>query len=165
MVSPAKIVAQNARYCIATWSGTVIQLWRSETPPDGVECVMDVVRNASPPVHSTLIVVEENSELPNPVARKLLEQLTLLLAPSCKVVAMIHEGSGFRAAAIRAILTSLVAISKQAFPYKIFKTVELGTTWMMETRPDIPSLEQLGAVVSSLRDDLRAAELTGKPAR
>lgn len=150
------IVAADARYCIATANGTLIQLWRTETPADGVARAIEAIRRSTQPIHSTLIVVQDECALPDPPARKLLEQLTELLKPTCKIAAMVHEGTGFRAAAVRAILTSLAFLTKQAWPYKIFQSVQHGTTWMADQAPDLSGIRQLGRTVTQLRAQLDA---------
>ena len=58
-----------------------------------------------------------------------------------RMSAVVHEGAGFRAAAVRSVVTGIAMLSKVPFPHHIFATVEqaakwLGTTHYRDVDPD-----------------------------
>lgn len=44
--------------------------------------------------------------------------------------ALVFEGGGFRAAAVRAITTTINQVARQPFPHRVFATVDEASLWM-----------------------------------
>lgn len=57
-------------------------------------------------------------------------------APVGCCAALVFEGTGFRAAAVRGVVTVLNTLARQAYPYKSFGTVDAGATWVASMHND-----------------------------
>jgi hypothetical protein len=85
-----------------------------------------------------LTVVEEISEIPNDEERKALSVLLGSLSGKLKRSAVAHEGTGFRAAAVRGVATGLTLLARIPFPHRTFEGMEPAVTWLMEGLPERP---------------------------
>jgi uncharacterized protein (DUF2267 family) len=85
-----------------------------------------------------LTVVEEIAEIPNDEERKALSVLLSSLSGKVKRSAVAHEGTGFRAAAVRGVATGLTLLARVPFPHRTFEGMEPAVAWMMEGLPERP---------------------------
>lgn len=68
--------------------------------------------------------------MPTPQARTELANFLADSGMNIHYSALVYEGSGFRAAAVRSVVTGLSMIASQAFPHKVFASTSEGAAWM-----------------------------------
>ena len=127
----AELKVVTADYCMGTRNGVLILIWRQETTIDGVEAVrreIELLGRAHPKGIGLLTIVEQAAPMPSSQARN---GLARTLADFGKVInhsAVVFEGGGFRAAAIRGVVTGLTLLARPPFPHKVFATLEDGAS-------------------------------------
>jgi hypothetical protein len=131
-------IAEVAReYALATLGPVLLQTWELGTPEAGAQKARALARSMRNRYAQTisLIVVPERSQLPSEGARMECSRIPRDL-PGCQGLALVREGEGFRAAAIRAIMAGMMSFG-QAAPYKIVATVTDGCDWLATRMPNI----------------------------
>jgi hypothetical protein len=91
-------------------------LEQSEEHPGGLGCLVIIPANASPP--------------PDDV-RAAIKGVLTRLAPKLRCLCWVVEGSGFRAAAVRATLTGLRMFSRPPYPTNVASSMSQALTWVM----------------------------------
>ena len=120
-------------YCIATWSSVLVLIWRVNTTMDAVAAVrheIEALGRAHPQGIGLLTIVEQAAPVPSSEARN---GLARTLADFGKIIrhsAVVHEGSGFRAAAIRGVVTGLTMLARPPYPHKVFSTLDSAALWL-----------------------------------
>jgi hypothetical protein len=117
-----RVVTKNHDYALATWTEIVAVVWRHETTVEAVrqldEAVAELARS-HPKGIGMLTVVAEGAPLPPSAARKAIADLLTASTSFIRCSAVIMEGSGFRAAAVRSVVTGLTMLAKHDFPHEI----------------------------------------------
>lgn len=73
------------------------------------------------------MIVAENAPLPSSAARRAMaERLT---SKSVAFLAVLFEGQGFRAAAVRGVVTGVSLLSPPPFPYRAFGKMKHAAEW------------------------------------
>lgn len=75
-----------------------------------------------------LTVIEQSASLPPADIR---QRLSTALERTVDPVlsAVVYEGSGFRAAAVRGVVTGLTALKKLPYPHRVFASVNAASEW------------------------------------
>lgn len=163
--STARVGVLEYDHCMATWAGVFICIWRHETTADGVRALADRFSDFGR-THADgaalLTIVEPNAPVPEGHVRDMLAGFMRKSATTIKSSAVVHEGSGFRAAAVRGVVTGLTLLARQPFPHRIFADVADGCRWlsgsMRETAPALAcDPNQLIEVIRELRQRIAAA--------
>ena len=127
-------------YSLAYWNEIVAVVWRHETTVDAVQCLQSAVADlaqAHPKGIDMLTVIAERAPLPSSVARKALADLLSEGSAFIRCSAVILEGSGFRAATVRSVVTGLTMMSKHDFPHRICD-VEGAAQLYAQVLPSVP---------------------------
>lgn len=140
----AVIHAVTEDYTIMSWDRCLGLVWTKETTVAGMLAYTQVYREISlryPSGIYLLTVVEEDAPMPSYEAREAVAVFLRNGAGRIRMSAVVHEGAGFRAAAVRSVVTGIAMLSKVPFPHHIFATVEqaakwLGTTHYRDVDPD-----------------------------
>lgn len=114
----------------------MICLWRRETTPSAVQALYDVTARLGTP-SGMLTVVEANAALPNSQVRAAVANVLRDSARSVVCSALVFEGEGFRAAAVRAITTTISQLARAPFPHRVFGTVEEAARWLESIEPQL----------------------------
>jgi hypothetical protein len=121
---------------MGTWGPVFFVVWKGEVEIRIAEAVQVRVRdfaNALPGGRAALLtVVEESAPLPSPDARTALANVLRFCADDLLASAVVMEGAGFRAAAVRSVATGLALVARQPFPHRVFPTALLGSEWLHE---------------------------------
>lgn len=128
------LLASDADHAVGTWNDYFIVIWRNETKMEAVEGMtklFDEFAGQHPDGVGFVTIVERNAPLPPGSVRDALARF-LGQATTIKGSGVVFEGSGFRASAVRSVVTGLTMLAKQPFPHKVFATVEQVTTWLVE---------------------------------
>jgi hypothetical protein len=142
----ATIVTFDADHCIATYNGTFVQIWRASTTSRAVSGLRSAARAHAarwPGPISAVILIEQAASLPDGDMRKQVAAFWSDLGARLLCTAVVQEGDGFRAAAVRGLMTGLMLLSRPTSPYKIFRTIGEASAWV------VPQLEKAGERGSS----------------
>ena len=160
-----RIDAIDDAHAIGTTDHLLMCLWRTATTPEAVsELHRIAVRHsrASEPM-AMLTVVEATSEMPDGDIRGQLASLFQELGDRVSCSALIFEGDGFRAAAVRGIVTGINLVAKQPFPHKVFAQVSEAATWIDRHDTNLSSRDVLQNM-KELRGALDRRTGSGLPA-
>ena len=133
----AVIHAVTEDYTIMSWDRCLGLVWKKETTVAGMQAYTQVYREVSlryPSGIYLLTVVEEDAPMPPFEAREAVAVFLRNGAGRIRMSAVVHEGAGFRAAAVRSVVTGISMLSKAPFPHRIFATVEQASKWLGTTQ-------------------------------
>jgi len=115
------VVTKTHDYALATWNEIAALVWRHDTTLEGIQnsntLVADVARQ-HPKGIALLTLISEVAPMPSSEARKTLAEL-MSSNRFIRCSAVIMEGTGFRAAAVRSVVTGLTLLSRHEFPHRI----------------------------------------------
>lgn len=151
----AAIASVTRDECIATWNGVLIQIWRRGTPLESARMARAAARRMAAEqagAITSIVIVEPTAEMPDSMARAELSGMAIDQTTRMACVALVHEGTGFRVAMIRAVMTGLMLVAKQTFPHGVFAEVDQACAWMAANpRLDADDMAMLPRVVENLR--------------
>lgn len=115
------LVTKTHDYALASLNEIVAIIWRHETAIEGIQSsnqlVTEVARN-HPKGIALLTVISAVVPMPSSEARTALSEL-MNKHRLIRCSAVIMEGTGFRAAAVRSVVTGLALLSRQDYPHRI----------------------------------------------
>jgi len=117
-----QLVAKKADYALASWQQIFAVIWRRETTIEGAEHLRTACAEfarTQPRGIGLLTIVESGAPLPPAPARKAIADFLAGGSEFIKCSAVIFEGSGFRAAAVRSVVTGLTLMARQAYPHRV----------------------------------------------
>jgi hypothetical protein len=92
--------------------------------------------------HGLVTVIEADAPLPESDARDAIAEFLNGISEQCVVSAVIFEGAGFRSAAVRAVVTGLTMLARQAYPHRVFASLEEAAPWYVQRAPDEWGMDQ-----------------------
>ncbi len=153
-----EITALDKNHCMAVWESLFICIWRNETTMAGARISREGIRalaESRPKGIALLNVVEPNAPAPPSEVRAALARIMVDFGHALKGSAVVHEGSGFRAAAVRGVVTGLTLLARPPFPHKVFATVEEASDWLAVSLQKSEGWEWSGARLIDAVADLR----------
>jgi hypothetical protein len=150
------VVTKTHDYALASWNEIVAVVWRHETTLEGVkglESIVATIAQSHPKGIGMLTIVSAVAPMPSSAARKAIADL-LSASPFVRCSAVIMEGMGFRAAAVRSVVTGLTMLSKHEFPHRICD-VEDAVKMYIGILPGIKGRALSPMTVRAAIDDLR----------
>jgi hypothetical protein len=137
---------------MAELGGVSIALWRRKPNWELFEiqkkCLADVV--ARHKGHSAFVcVVESTSEPPDDDIRKASSAMISAHEKNLKCVALVIEGSGFRNAITRTVMSGIVMLIRTPAPIRFFDTPTSASAWVGSLLPSARA--QLVEEIESLR--------------
>lgn len=115
------VVTKTHDYAIASLNEIVAIVWLHETTLEGIQSsnalVAEVARHY-PRGIALLTIISEVAPMPSSEARKALAEL-MSTPRRIRCSAVIMEGTGFRAAAVRSVVTGLTLLSHHEYPHRI----------------------------------------------
>jgi hypothetical protein len=122
-----RLITRDPDYVLGTWQQIFAVIWRKETTLHGAihlrnACTEFASRH--PQGIGLLTIVEPNSPLPASDIRKSIADFLHDGSSFIKCSTVIFEGSGFRAAAVRSVVTGLTLMARQAYPHRVCSLVE-----------------------------------------
>jgi hypothetical protein len=123
------------------WNVSVL-VWGKETTMGGVASAERAIAAHAarhPEGIGLLTVVEEIADPPNAEVRKALGLMLTSMAGKVKRSAVSQEGTGFRAAMVRGVVTGLMLLTRVPFPHKVFDNADTSVTWIVAGLPARPA--------------------------
>lgn len=128
-----KVESVDNDHAIGTSEGLLLCVWRMRTTPEAISELKGIVSRLIATSRDKIImltVVEAGADMPDAAVRNALTDLFNRVAPSVIASALIFEGTGFKAATVRALTTTINMVTRQPFPHKVFATVSEASTWL-----------------------------------
>jgi cytochrome c556 len=134
---PSRVVAAELHevtrdHVVFTWRNVTCAVFKRETTLGGVRTIQRVYDDLAgkfPEGVLMVTIVEEGAPMPVVEVRDALAKFLASGAGRSKMSAVIHEGIGFRAAAVRAVVTGLAMVAKLPYPHKVFATPTDAARW------------------------------------
>jgi hypothetical protein len=144
---------QDDAHCIA-WIGNVQIILSKEAPTSAIMRTiireLDALSKDCGGGTGALLVINSDCKPPSEEARAYIR--AELANSSMVAAAQVVEGTGFRGAAMRAVLSVLQLAARTRYPMEIFSGVEEGAHWMCgELRTRLKRAPEPAALVSAVR--------------
>jgi hypothetical protein len=160
-VSRVNVLERDENHTAFTYGRLFVMIWHVDTKLGAVNFVSrhitEFACEQTPRRIGLLTVVEEHVSMPSAEARAGLAVLMQMNAPYLVRSAVAYEGTGFKAAAIRAVSTGIALLSKHSFPHRIFSGVGAATAWLGEGMTTALGTRHPGAQLARAVDDVRVA--------
>jgi hypothetical protein len=117
------------------WMNGTISVWRGKPTPETADLIGQLygqLYRDYPDGYAVMLIVEDTFALPDESTRKKVTDLLNRWSSRMKRQAIVHEGSGFLAAALRAMYVVMETVVRTKFPWKIFSSVDASLAWMAE---------------------------------
>lgn len=142
------VMAQIGNVCVALWrKKSTYERFRIQKQ------YLDEAVRARPGEVAFLCIVEPGSEPPDEDVRKASSEMVSAHGTKLKCVALVIEGTGFRAAITRSVLSGIVLVIRSPAPVKYFDTPAAAADWMRD-KVDIHPVSSFVRQVESLRNAL-----------
>ena len=163
MLTSPSVLLYDEDFCTGTWRELFVVIWRHETTAKGIDAcrqgLLDV-RASHPDGCAVLSIIEPNAPMPPADVRDSLSRTLSEFGDLIKASGVVFEGGGFRAAAVRSVVTGISLVAKQPFPHKVFATVTAASSWVAPSMPGgAAGPKELTDAVSAIRRQL--AEISG----
>ena len=160
-----QVLVRDGDHLIYSQGRLLVAVWKLETRPDAVKQLVqfaaDLAARLGPPRFCLLVIVEESAIPPPAAVRADLATMLRLSTPHLIRFATVIEGTGFRAAAVRGVMTSIAVLSRQEFPHRVFSNAETALLWLVEgLSTELGPAPGVGELVRAL-DDVRRVGLSG----
>jgi eukaryotic-like serine/threonine-protein kinase len=109
-------------YLFGTWRDVFLVIWKQETSLAGAQLMKQEILafgRSRPRGVAGVFVVEEETAFPASEARKTIADALREMAPYTACAAVVFEGAGFRASAVRSVVTGLSLAARPSFPYRV----------------------------------------------
>jgi hypothetical protein len=143
-------------------------VWRVHTP---VEAVQEAGRRAT--AHAAarkgpiglMTFVQPGASIPPSASRTELAKFLREASAFVQASAVVFEGDGFQAAAVRSVVTGLALLARQKFPHKIFGKATDASEWLVAALRGVLDPSVSPAAVVAMTQDLRRRIDAQVPAR
>jgi hypothetical protein len=126
---PWHLIIKDRDYTLATWQQIFAVIWQRETTMRGaihLRTACTEFASRHPRGIGLLTIVEPNAPFPPSEVRNSIADFLHDASVFIKCSAVIYEGTGFRAAAVRSVVTGLTLMARQGYPHKVCDLVEAG---------------------------------------
>jgi hypothetical protein len=154
----AQVIALERDYCLASWNAIFIVIWRHDTTSEGVRTLDLKLREyetAHPGGCGLLTIIEQGAPMPTSEVRTALARFMTEGARVLRSSAVAFEGAGFRAAAVRGVVTGLTMLARQPYPHKVFATMADAAQWLGTSLKDTAKLSIDSAALLTALNELR----------
>lgn len=125
-----EVVDLDADHVKATFRNLVLVVWRFRTLAEPYRAEIALIKRLSlshPEGVGVIDVVEAEATPPDSHVRRAFNET---LALTCiKHISVTHECAGFKAAAVRAVVSSVYALAQPPFPHAVHSSVEEAARW------------------------------------
>jgi hypothetical protein len=121
----AKIISVEEYCVIVTWQNVAIIVWRYQTRTEDVRLASDALHMLSkdnPEGVGLVQIIDDRGEVVSLTAdaRAAISRLLDRGRQSIKCSTVVFAGEGFRASAVRAIVTGIAWLTRTGFPHEVF---------------------------------------------
>lgn len=116
------IIEQDDNHVLASWQQIFAVVWRQDTTLAGARALhreCGQFATTHPRGMGLLTIVSAKAPMPASPVRQAVADFLAQGSTSIKCSAVLMEGTGFRAAAVRSVVTGLTMLAKQAYPHRV----------------------------------------------
>jgi hypothetical protein len=127
-------------HVLSTWGSIVIVVYRVETTSEALRLLRPIVESLArqhPSGIHYLTIVEAGAREPSAEVRGAISSFFARSANAVKLSAVVFEGTGFRAAFVRSVASSIARFSRYPFPHRVFATVDAAVAWLRVLSPEL----------------------------
>lgn len=127
-----ELVYSNADLAVGTSGNLFFVVWKKETNTEGMNALrarFDAFSASRGKEVGLITVVAASAPMPEPGPKQALATWMSDVSPKIVVSTLLVEGTGFAAASARFVVTSLTMLAKQAFPHRVFGSIEDAAVW------------------------------------
>jgi hypothetical protein len=153
-----RLIRVEDDYALGRYRDLFVLIWRHETTIEGCRTFRDELfrfAEGRPQGIGLLTIVEETAPMPPGESRQSIASTLRDASDHIHASAVVFEGAGFRAAAVRSVVVGLTMLARQKFPHRVFGNLSDAATWMHGTLGDALeegfSGEQLEKAVADIR--------------
>lgn len=152
MTAPT-VVLRDADGCIGRWRNALIVTVTGETKLEGVRAIGTALAALREQHRAgvVLVVVAKGAPMPSADIRAAMAEPFVEHADVIAGYAAVHEGSGFAAAAVRGVVTSMMMVKRLPYEHRVFARVDEAALWLGSKAANVFSAGELVAVVEQLR--------------
>lgn len=126
-----RVTSQTEDYTTAVLGAVVVHIWHGETTLEGVSAMFRAVDAQAAQFGKVYGVnIVHHSRAPSAEARAAIGEGMFEHRELIGATALVFEGAGFGAAAIRAVVTGLTMAANHPFPYKVFSKSQDALVWL-----------------------------------
>jgi hypothetical protein len=118
---------------VMTWDRCVGVVWKRETTLEGVEALAQAYREQASRYPSgvyLLTIIEQGAPMPSTEEREAVAVFLRSGGGRTRMSAVVSEGSGFRAAAVRSVVTGLAMLVRLPYPHGVFGSLDQAAKWL-----------------------------------
>lgn len=132
-----RLVHSETDYALGHCGRIFAVIWRDQTTVAGAQHLARAYHEFAKAGESygLITIIEADAPLPESEARDAVAEFLNGISETCVVSSVIFEGAGFRSAAVRAVVTGLTMLARQAYPHRVFGSVEEAAPWYVERAP------------------------------
>jgi hypothetical protein len=154
------LIWKDHNYLLAVWRRLVIVVWKGDTTLESVKRVGETIHSSASRVGPVglFIVTDVTAPLPPAIVRK--TAAGILAAAPIAYFCVTFEGNGFRAAAVRGVVTSITMLASMAFPHRAFSKIDEAAVWVSEQTKHDGAMRIHPIGLAAVLDNLRSASNT-----
>jgi hypothetical protein len=149
-----RFLSTDPNHRSGTWGSMFFVVWIGEVEVRIAQAIQARVRafaNTQPGGRAVLFtIVESSAPLPSSEGRTALSNILRFCSDDVLASAVVMEGDGFRASAVRSVATGLSIVARQPFPHRVFANVQSGAEWVCASMP-----ADFGATPAGVRSAVR----------
>lgn len=152
-----RLLGTDSNHRTGTWGPIFFVVWIGEVEvrtAQGIQGRLRAFANSLPGGRAVLFtVVEGTAPLPSSQGRTALSNILSFCSREVLASAVIMEGDGFRASAVRSVATGVAMLARQPFPHRVFRKIDEGAAWVCSSLPGETEVTRAGirGAVSRLR--------------
>jgi len=131
-----EVLGCSPDHIFGCWESVFMIVWRHETTAQAVEQLIALMPRFAARVSqfTLVVVVEDGASVPSAALRERIAAGLQAAAPYIDISAVVHEGRGFRAAAVRSVLAGLTLVVRPPYGHKVFARVDEASRWIGRER-------------------------------
>jgi len=158
-MAEVRLLATTTDATFGTCGDVFVAIWRKNTTMLALQQLNELFDNFRTTHRAgcwLVTIVEEKASLPGAAERDAVAAWMAGIADVVKCSALSFEGTGFRAAAVRSVLTGLNVVSRQPFPHQVFGNVTAAVKFLFEKSGEAQSSTRSATVLVETIEKLRA---------
>ena len=156
-----KLAYEDAFCMVATWRSLVMPVMGHRSLPASsakaqVRALVEHGKRIGRGRMAEITLISHDAPLPEADTRTALDAAVPLVSPYYGCVSAVFDGTGFRGAFVRGMLTSFQMLSRNKFPQKIFSSIDAAAKWTFTYLPamgmDVASPDEIIEAVKAVRE-------------
>jgi hypothetical protein len=131
---PPKIVYEDDCCMVATWRSLVMPVMgrtslHVASAKQQARALLEHGKRLGQGKMAEITIIAHDAPLPGPETRAAFDAAVPMVTPYYGCVSAVFDGTGFRGAFVRGMLTSFQMLSRNKFPQKVFSSIDDAAKW------------------------------------